>query len=242
MAPDFPDEHLRQHLLAALDRWENDYLTRLGRDVRKAIPDLKDRLREAVAQLTLWQLSFGPGDDFRRTHLDPAFDAWFESHIRPILDDARRDLMTLIHRDGLADSTPQHLNGPSGVLGVRDVLAGLALPAGLLIGGGAVAVGVTTATRWVLWQVLVFNWPLIIAGVGFGTLLTWVGVVNMATVYRTLTDRLSLQFFPAVEAAIVGDGVTEGGKHHPSLLCQLQTQIRQAAQAVRNSLKGGGRA
>jgi hypothetical protein len=47
------------------------------------------------------------------------------------------------------------------------------VPAGLLIGGGAVTAAIVTTTKLLLLTTVVVHWPLLVAGLVVGTILSW---------------------------------------------------------------------
>jgi hypothetical protein len=49
----------------AISRWADKFTTRLELELTNAWPDLADRLEEAVASLSKYELALGPGEEFQ---------------------------------------------------------------------------------------------------------------------------------------------------------------------------------
>ena len=85
MGGDWTARHERK---AALARRADEYTGRLDQGLAQAWPDLAERLREAVAALSRYELAAGSAKDFREKRLGPAVAAWVERCVRPLLDEA----------------------------------------------------------------------------------------------------------------------------------------------------------
>jgi hypothetical protein len=104
----------------------------------------------------------------------------------------------------------------------------------LFVGGGTVPTAVATVTTWFIFTTVVVNWPLLIAGLTVGVVLSWIGVANLANLRRDLQSRFQERLLPHLREAVVGSGVQNQGRTIPSIKSQLQQQVRgQAAAACR---------
>jgi hypothetical protein len=235
------DEAIRREKRVALSRWADRYTSRFDQDLTNAWPDLAERLREAVASLSWIELSLGPGKDFQKDRIKPAVEGWVKQHVQPIIDAADRELRELLPQASDPIQADTQADVPAeGALYVTDVLRGLAFPGGVLVGGGALAVAVTTATTWLIFTTVVVNWPLLIAGLAIGAALSWFGVVSLAGLPKELQERFRQKLLPGVREALVGKGVEHKGERIPSLKDQLVHGVRETAEVARRRLEGKG--
>jgi hypothetical protein len=223
------DDALLQENQVAVARWADKYTARFDQALTDAWPDLADRLREQVAGLYLYDLTVGPGEAFQKERIEPAVKAWVERYVEPVIEEARDEFCTAVQSDLALVQRDLDPVGCGGVLEVTDVLKGLALPTGLLVGGGAVAAAIVTTTKLLIFTTVVVHWPLLIAGLVVGTILSLFGGGSLASLRQTFQKRFENKLVPAVKEALVGGGTDYQGKHIPSLRDQLQQQVREAA-------------
>jgi hypothetical protein len=235
------DDLLVQERRVALARWADKYTARFDRELTNGWPDLADRLRQQVAGLSWYELTVGPGPDFREKRIQPAVGAWVERYVQPIVEDADREFPES------AQVGPGDLQGdvradaPSGgALYATDVLKGMALPGGLLVGGGAVGMALTSATTWLIFATIEVNWPLLIAGLVVGTVLSWFGVISLAGLGAELQRRFENNLLLPLREAVIGTGTEQGGRRVPSLKDQLKRQVSDRAEAARRALERRG--
>jgi hypothetical protein len=231
-----------QERRVAVARWADRYTARFDQGLTDAWPDLADRLRQQVAALSWYELTAGPGPEFRDKRIQPAVQAWVERHVRPIIEDADRDFpeTALPERGDLRGGV--QADAPSdGALCATDVLKGMALPGGVLVGGGAVVMAITTATTWFVFTTMAVNWPLLIAGLLIGAALSWFGVVRVSGLGTELQRRFEDKLLPPLREAVIGAGAEREGKRVPSLKDQLKQQVRDRAEAARRALERRGR-
>jgi hypothetical protein len=170
-----------------VDRWENKYTTRLDRDLTKAWPELVNRLQQGIDQLSWSDLTFGPGAGFKQKQIDPRVSLWYQLNVEPVVTEAREELRQIVQVDLEKLPQPPAVEAPGdGALNVIDIARSLTLPGGLLVGGGALAAGITTATSWIFWTVVVVNWPLLIGGLVVGTALCCFGVYSLTNLKADL--------------------------------------------------------
>jgi hypothetical protein len=235
------DEAVLRQKRVALARWADRYTARFDQELTNAWPDLAERLRQAVALLSWVELSLGPGKDFQEKRIQPAVQSWVERHVTGIIEEANRELHGILPQESEPIKGGSQADVPAeGALYLTDVLRGLALPGGVLVGGGALAVAVTTATTWLIFTTVVVNWPLLIAGLAVGVALSWFGVVSLAGLPKELQERFQKKLLPGIREALVGKGVEYKGERIPSLKDQLVHGVRETAEAARRRLEGKG--
>jgi hypothetical protein len=218
--------------------WCDKYTARFDQELTTAWPDLAQRLREKFGKLSIWELGMGPGEKALSSLIDPVVTAWVARHVQPIIEDAIREF------PGTIQCSPdvRGLDNPNsppvgGMLETLDVLKGLALPAGVMIGGGSLAIAIVTTTKLLIITTTVVYWPLLITGLVIGAALSWIGVVNLAQMKDRFQARFTNHLLPKIGAAIAGQGTEIKGQHVPSLMEQLKQQIRDVAT---NALKSVG--
>jgi hypothetical protein len=228
-----PDDPRRGPAGVALSRWVDRYTTRIDQELTNAWPDLADRLDEQIAQLSLSELALGPGEDFQRTRVEPVVRRWVERHVLPILEDAERELREIIHAEaGFSVGDVCLHDRVGGALKAADVLKGLALPGGVLLGGGAVGVAIATTTQLLVLTTVAVNWPLLVAGLLAGAALSWLGAGSLARLRQRLSERCETRLRGPIREALVGQGVRRGNETVPSLRDRLVQQVRDAAAAA----------
>jgi hypothetical protein len=233
------NESLREEKEVALARWADRYTSRFDQELTNAWPDLAERLREAVASLSWVELSLGPGKDFQEKRIQPAVESWVERYVQPIIEEADRELRELLPQASEPIKNDARADVPAeGALYLTDVLRGLALPGGVVVGGGTLAVAITTVTTWLIFTTVVVNWPLLIAGLAVAVALSWFGVVSLSGLPKELQERFQKKLLPGIREALVGKGVEHKGERIPSLKDQLVLQVRETAEAARRRLEG----
>jgi len=227
----------REEIKVAIARWTDTYKTRFDQELTTAWPDLAERLREQITSLSIYELAVGPGQAFQKQRIEPVVERWVNRYVQPIIDDSTKDLCVILQTD---IATLRHdltlASGPGGVLDIRDVALGLALPGGLLLGGMALSASLVTTTNFLIFTTVTVLWPLLIAGLIVGSLLSWVGVINLASLPQTLRERFQNILLPAMKDALIGKGVQHKGKHVASLKDQLKQQVQDVANAARKRL------
>lgn len=143
---------------------------------------------------------------------------------------------------GQLGGTPPTAGGPGSILTAGDVLGGLSLPGGVLLGGGATWLAVASVTQFLIFTTVVVNWPLLMLGLAAAALLIVFGGHKMADLHRKLSERFESNLLPRLREALVGAGAVHEGNPVPSLRAQLQTAIRQAAAQARQALDAQGAA
>jgi hypothetical protein len=239
--PVCPEHRLPFEKVVALDRWVDTFTTRFEQGLSDAWPDLAERLRQQVFGMTWLELTAGPGKAFREKCIDPIVKRWVERHVEPIIDDARRELRAVVGLDLKPIAFAADAGAPTG-WGVRptDILEGMALPSGLLLGGGAVSAAITTVASWVIFTQLAVNWWLLIGGLLVAATLTAFGAARLALWKGRLRQRFENRLLPKIREATVGDGAGPDGRKVPSLKQQLRQQVRDSAVHARKILDPDG--
>jgi hypothetical protein len=233
------EESFRQERRVAIDRWADTYTARLDQELTTAWHDLAHRLEQGIANLSWSELAFGPGEGFQR-HCQGDVQQWVERHVTPIIDKACEELHNLLGKDvgRLEGNTPGHFRS-GGNLKAMDVVKGLALPGGVLIGGTAVSAAIVTTTKLLILTTVIVDWPLLIGGLIGGGILALFGGSQLARLREELRRRCRDHLLPQIHDAVVGNGVQRDGHWMPSLLVQLRDRVQQTAEAARSSLDGG---
>jgi hypothetical protein len=231
----------RQEKKVALDGWADRYTTAFDQTLTTAWPDLADRLQQGISTLTLYELATGPGKPFKDRCIRPAVKAWVERHVKPLTDKARSEFRNIVHAEAepLPDDVPGDVDA-GGTLEPTDVVKGLALPGGVVLGGGALVGAITTTTTWLVFATVVVSWPLLVGGLALGLILSAFGVYNLSRLKQDLQDRFRKRLLPAIENAVIGTGIEHEGKHVASLKDQLIHQVKHAAAEARRKLDNEG--
>jgi hypothetical protein len=231
----------RQEKKVALEAWADRYTTAFDQTLTTAWPDLADRLEQGISTLTLYELATGPGKPFKEGSIRPAVEAWVERHVKRLREKAESEFRNIVEAEAepLPDDVPGDVD-VGGTLEPTDVVKGLALPGGLLLGGGAVGVAITSTTTWLVFTTVVVSWPLLIGGLALGLLLSGFGVYNLSRLKQGLQDRFRKRLLPAIENAVIGTGIEHEGKHVASLKDQLIHEVKHAAAEARQKLDNEG--
>ena len=219
--------------------WRDTYVERIDSGLRDGWPALKDRLEATVSDNPLSILKMKPST-FVKTKLQPEIESWIKARAQPVMDDAVRDMEEIwqgaLEQDGV---TAPVTDGAEGGRGLEEV--GLAL--GPLVAGIAASVAAVVAGIGVfLWFFVTINWPILIGGLAVGAVLTGLGFAQTAKLKETLFRRFTKTFIPKIRAALIGEGYTHKGEHHPSTRKQLITKIEESADKTLNELKQAGAA
>jgi hypothetical protein len=91
-----------------------------------------------------------------------------------------------------------------------------------------VILGISKAMAWIVFLVIVVNWPLVIAGVVVGVVLVAFGAHGMLSLKAKLRDRFRDKLLPKIKEAILGEFFDLDGKKVPSLRIQLKNMIEQS--------------
>jgi hypothetical protein len=237
------DESWRQERKRALARWVDKHSVALEHGLTVGWPDLRQRLQQGIEHLSWSELATGPGEEFRKRWIERPVTDWVGTHVQPLLEEARKDLHSILPPAAgpllARTSVPANAHG---TLSATDVARVLTLPAGLLLGGGALATSIGTATSWLIFTTTVIHWPLLIGGLLVGTFLSLFGVWSLAGLKAELQARFTRRLLPQIEDAVIGKGTQQGGTHIPSLRDQLLCQLEATAEAARNHLEEQGAA
>jgi hypothetical protein len=125
------DEGRKQEKKVAVARWADRYTSRFDQALTAAWPDLGERLKEAIGQLSWRELTLGPGKEFNERRIQPAVQSWVERHVQPLVTEAVEDFCGLdLSRPDQVRAEPRANDVSGGGLEVMDVLQVLALPGG----------------------------------------------------------------------------------------------------------------
>jgi len=217
----------------AITRWADRYTTRVDQTLNASWPDLVDRLQEAIGKLSWWDLSVGPGKEFKEQHIKPAVQHWVERHVSPLVAEAFKEFREL------SSWAPEQVQGDpavdaqtGSVLEVVDVLKMLTGPGGVLVASSALYMAIVSTTSWLVVTTVAINWPLLITGLVVGALLSTFGIYTTAQLRTTLEDRFRKGLLLPIQDAVIGDGVQREGQNIPSLRCQLIKSIEKTAAAA----------
>jgi hypothetical protein len=227
----------------ALAAWADRHTACVGRQLEAVWPELAVVLREAVSALPLRRLVLGPGKSFANQSVDPAVEAWVQRRVRPLLEAAIADapVCACLQPGQLGGAAPA-AGEPGSVLSVGDVLGGLCLPAGAVVGGGAAWLAVTTVTQFLVFTTLAVNWWLLCVGLAVAAVAAAIGGHSVIDLRRRLRERFEKRLLPRLREALIGAGIEHKGQRVPSLRAQLQAAIRQAARQARQKLDEQGAA
>ncbi|MBI3822048.1 MAG: hypothetical protein HY289_05125 [Planctomycetes bacterium] len=218
-----------------IQAWADKYHARIDRDLLSAWSDLELRLRDLVDTMSLRELTLGPRADFHVQRLGPVIATWATGHIVPILDAAEVELRAICESIRNLHGVSQEVPGEwSGTLSFSDVWGPGAAAAGATVGVVAVILGISKATAWLIFTVIVVNWYLVIAGVVVGAALIALGGYGTFGLKAKLRDRFRDKLVPMIKEAILGDTFELNGKKVPSVRCQLKDVIeRGKVEAIR---------
>lgn len=219
-------------LRLALEAWADKYSSRIDSGLTDAWPDMEDRLQALIRKLSVKELALGPGKDFEQK-VRQAIENWARRHAQPIIDDASAEYQALV----LAAVQLCDPNAPAGVdaagsLEAKDLLGPLEVLGGVLGIGGAIIFGIAATTKWLIIPILVFHWPLLIAGLLVGGVLLVLGVTDLATIRSKLAARFQEMLLPKIKEALIGEGYVHDGKEIPSIRRQMKDAIEHAAAAA----------
>jgi serine/threonine protein kinase len=210
-----------------IERWAQDFMDKTATKLTEAWPALADDLRKKVGELSVYQLSKGPGEDFREKVIGPAVEAWHQQHIQPLLDEASRQLRDIAQAD-LDRLAREQIDAPTGsTVEALDVVRAMMVPGGVLVGGGAVAAGIVTTVKLLVFTTVVVHWPVLVTGLVVGAVISWFGVADLMGLRQRLQTRFENKLLPAIHEALIGEGVEHKGQKIPSLRQQLQQQVRE---------------
>lgn len=213
-------------------RWRDEYKAEAERVMVHALPDLRERVRRAVSDLSLRELALGPGEDFSRNVLAQIIQEWIDRYVCPLIQQAETAFLTEV---GMPPEWSPPSNGSTpgvrGELRTTDVLKGLAAPMGVGVGAASLIVAITTTTHFLVFTTVVVAWPLLIVGLSLAGVAILFGGGSLARLRTRLVLRLEHQVEPRLREGLVGAGV-DG---RPSVLAELQGAIDQVAdQALTN--------
>lgn len=212
-----------------IERWAEYFVAQTATKLTEAWPALADDLRKNVGELTVYQLSRGPGDDFREKVIAPAVEAWHQRYVQPLLDEASGELRIIAQAD-LDRLARDPIATPSGgTVQALDVVRAMTVPAGVLVGGGAVAAGIVTTTKLLVLTTAAVHWPVLVTGLVVGAVISWFGIADLMWLRQRLQTRFENNLLPVIEEALIGAGVDHEGEHIPSLREQLEQQVRETA-------------
>jgi hypothetical protein len=88
-----------------------------------------------------------------------------------------------------------------------------------------VALGIAKVTAWLIFQVIVINWPLVIIGVVVGAILIALGGHGTFGLQARLRQRFRERLIPKIKESIIGESFELNGKQLPSVRCRLKELI-----------------
>ena len=224
-----------------LQKWADKYHSRIDQDLTNAWPVLKERLRDLVDEMSLWELVLGPGTDFRDNRLSPTIESWAKANVMPIVEAAEKELQRLIEsiRVDRNDPYPDTARSWEGNWRFSDA-GGPALAA---IGAGAglagLVLGISKITTFLIFTTLIVNWYLVIAGIVIGAVLFAYGSHRALSFKAELRDRFRKLLLPKIEETILGNSFELEGKTILSVRCQLKETIDREKAAALHRLEEG---
>lgn len=228
----------------AIQVWADKYHSQIDRDLTMAWPLLKDKLEDLAEAMTTWELVRGPSVKFRDERLGPVIENWTKAHIAPILQDAQKDLRSLI--DGLraAPGLPQpnaEFNSQlDSALRVRDAAGPALLAGGLGTGVATLMIGIGKSTTFLLFSTMVVSWPLVIGGLVITAILIAIGTLLTQDVKRRIRVRFREQLLPRIETTIIGEDFEHEGKRVLSLRRQMKATVEEWKELALQVLKQEG--
>jgi hypothetical protein len=236
-------EHIamdRQELELVIVGWANKYSARIDHDLNNGWPDLELRLRDLVDEMSLKELTLGPGSDFQDNRLDPMIQSWTDRHVTPILEDAEKELRKIYESIQVLHVDSHVVPGEwKGMLSFGDLTGPGAVAAGAGVGVAAVVIGISKATSWIIFTVIVVNWYLVIAGVVLGVILIALGAHGMLGLKAKLRDRFREALVPKIKEVILGESFKHGGKEMLSVRRQMKEIIERSKDEALRQLGDG---
>jgi hypothetical protein len=223
-----------------IQAWADKYRARIDRDLTTAWPELENELRSLIDQMTLRELTIGPGADFQNNRLQPRIASWSASHIKPLAEDAEKDLHKIFESLQLLPSGSTTIPGAwKGTLRFDDLLGPAAAGLGVGIGVAGVVLGISKATTWIIFTILVVNWYLVIAGLVVGLALYAAGSHRMLGLQGRLRERFRAKLIPKIQEAVLGDCFLVKQEKVPSIRRQLIDVIERGKADALDKLEAG---
>ena len=216
----------------AVDEWRDDYSIMAASVLNQVAADLIISLDPKILKAS-WQDGLNGQSSFIAAQVAPVVRSAVEPVVARIMDEANEQLMEIVEYHAVWHDRPR---GPEGSISAFDGWQDVAVAAGPLAGGAAIAIAlpamaVTTTTAWFgLVTLTAISWPVVAIGGTVAGVAVVTGALNTAKIWDKTAARLRSRVRDYVVATVI-----EGTPDQPSILMQLLDTLNNAAEQAKDS-------